>query len=111
MALNKQQKLHRTIKEGLVDQLKRNGTSGEYFTDLVEDYMCFWRTKYELLSDIDERGAKVDRLDSKGQVQIVNNESIDQLLKINVQMIAILRNLGIKPVEGESTPDDEGDDL
>ena len=47
------------IREDLLDQLDRNGTYGEQFKDLVEDYMAFWITKTLLIEDINKRGVSV----------------------------------------------------
>ena len=102
-----QTKEHRKIKQDLLDQLERNGTYGEYFIDQVEDYMALWKVKNGLKSDIEIRGSKVEKHDSRGQVQTVNNESIDQMLKVNGQMLRILGSLGIRPVEAESVMDDD----
>ena len=33
-----------TIQKDLLDQLDRNGTVGEFYIDLVEDYMDMWIT-------------------------------------------------------------------
>lgn len=98
-----------SIRKDLLDQLVRNGTAGRYYHDLVEDYMAFWDTKLGLLADVAVRGPKVLKLDSRGQEQITNNESIEQLIKTNSQMLRILDSLGIRPVEAESTQGEDDD--
>lgn len=40
------------IKEDLLDQLARNGTTGKYYIDLVDKYMDFWDLENELIADI-----------------------------------------------------------
>ena len=52
----KQSEKYEKIREDLLDQLDRNGTYGEQFKDLVEDYMAFWITKTLLIEDINKRG-------------------------------------------------------
>ncbi len=55
------------IKQDLLDQLERNGTTGKYYTDLVDDYMIAWDTKNQLAKDIASRGAVVDYISNTGQ--------------------------------------------
>lgn len=100
-----------TVKSDLLDQLDRNGIIGEYYTDMIGDYMALWKIKNELQADVRKRGAKVTKYDSQRQPQLVNNESIDQSLKVNAQMLKILDALGIRPVEAESTNGGEDDEL
>lgn len=85
------------LKQDLLDQLERNGAVGSYYEDMVEDWIRFWDMKKGLLDDISERGEKVTKYDSRGQKQIMNNESIEQAIKTSVQMQKILDFLGLKP--------------
>jgi hypothetical protein len=93
----------------MLDQLERNGAVGSYYTDMVEDWLMYWKTKKELADDIKKRGSKVTKLDSRGQQQIVNNESIDIMVKTSVQMQKILEFLGLKPPENQGGVVDEED--
>lgn len=86
------------IKSDLIDQIERNGTTGNYYLDLVDDYISLWHVKEMLIEDIESRGATVSYRNSESQYGTKKNESIDQLLKVNQQMIKILDALGIKPV-------------
>ena len=45
-------KKYRSIRQDLLDQLERNGTCGEHYTDLVHDYMDLWVEKKLLAEDI-----------------------------------------------------------
>jgi len=103
MAARTGAKLKIEIKKDLLNQLECNGTVGKYYIDLVDDYMRCWELKNGLQADIKGRGAKVEKLDSRGQKHIVNNDSIDQLIKVQASMARILESLGIRPVEGESS--------
>lgn len=85
------------LKQDFVDQLERNGAVGSYYDDMVEDWLLLWDVKNELKTDLKERSTKVEKYDSKGQMQIVNNESGDLLIKTTVQMQKILDFLGLKP--------------
>lgn len=95
------------IKEDLLDQLERNGTNGKYYIDLVNDYMNLWNTKNKLIADIKKRGVTVPYDNGGGQSGNKKNDSIDQLLKVNQQMLKLLDSLGIKPTQGGDSDDDE----
>lgn len=94
------------IKEDLLDQLARNGTTGKYYIDLVDKYMDFWDLENELIADIKKRGAIVEYNNGGGQKGQKKNDSIDQRIKVNTRMLKILDSLGIKPV-GDDSGDDE----
>ena len=76
------------IRNDLLAQLERNGTGGQYYEDLVEDYMALWDTKTKLIADIRERGVTVLYITSAGQ------------------MLKLLTELGIQPAQAD-TEDDE----
>lgn len=102
-----QKKTKQEIKYDLLDQLERNGTIGSFYMDLVDDYMNLWITKNMLIEDIMERGATVGYKNGEHQYGTKKNESIDQVLKVNQQMIKILDALGIKPSQGGDSDGDE----
>ena len=95
------------IEQDLLDQLERNGTVGEYYTDLVADYMSLWRTKELLYKDIRDRGVSVLYNNGGGQSGFKKNDSVDQVLKVNAQMLKILDAIGIKPSTSSVGDDDE----
>jgi glutathionyl-hydroquinone reductase len=78
---------------------------------MVEDWLTYWRAKQELTEDIKNRGSKVTKLDSRGQKQIVNNESIEIMIKMNVQMQKTLEFLGLKPPEMGSERSDQDEEM
>lgn len=96
------------IMQDLLDQLERNGTVGKHYTDLVYDYMDLWETKKKLIADIKERGVRVKYQNSETQWGYKKNDSVDQLIKVNQQMIKLLEALGIKPSQDGEL---DGDDL
>jgi len=98
MANTKQGKsaLHKKIRRDLLDQLERDGTTGEHFINLVDDYMTLWDTKVLLTADIRERGVTVPYNHGGGQVGVKKNECVEQLLKVNAQMLKLLTALGLK---------------
>lgn len=90
--------------ESLTRQLADRGMEYTHYQELVIDYMKNWAIAKRLKTDINKRGCKVEKLDSRGQKQIVNNESIDLLLKVQASMLKILDTLGLsapKPKSGE----------
>ena len=94
------------IRRDLLDQLERNGTCGQYYTDLVEDYMSFWVDKQLLTDDIQARGVVVTYNNGGGQSGKKRNDSIADKIKVNVQMLNILNALGIKPAPADGDDDD-----
>lgn len=98
-------KVYQNIKKDLIEQLELNGTLGAFHTDLISDYMDFWITKCKLIEDIHTRGTVVDYDNGGGQKGKKKNDSIEQLIKVNTQMLKILSELGIKP------SDSGGDDF
>lgn len=99
-------KLYKEIKKDLLDQNERNGTVGKYYTDLIEDYMDMWVTKCLLIEDIKSRGVNSEYNNGGGQKGIKKNESIDQLIKLNGQMLKLLTEIGIKPSQQDVNFDD-----
>lgn len=106
MARSKLELTRKQIQEDLLDQLERRGVTGEYYVDLIGDYMKMWDTKNELLKDIKERGVAIPCVSSAG-TNIKKNESVDQLIKLNAQMLKLLDAIGIKPDSGGDGSDDE----
>lgn len=99
--------IRKEIKKDLFDQLERNGTFGRFFEDLIEDYMRLWDTKNKLLEDIERRGVSVSYDNGGGQKGVKKNDSVDQVIRVNAQMLKILDNLGIKPSSGDIGDGDE----
>lgn len=99
-------KLYKEIKKDLLDQNERNGTVGKYYIDLIEDYMDMWVTKCLLIEDIKKRGVNSEYNNGGGQKGIKKNESIDQLIKLNGQMLKLLTEIGIKPSQQDVNFDD-----
>lgn len=95
------------IRQDLLDQLDRNGTYGEQFKDLVEDYMAFWITKTLLIEDINKRGVSVKYNNGGGQSGYKKNDSIAELNKTNAQMLKLLNELSIKATVENSGDDDD----
>lgn len=96
----KRKKAYRTIRASLVDQLERSGNDTSYFLDLVDDYMKMYIIKELANADLLENGVTVEWRNSETQYGRKKNDSVDQILKTNQQMIKLLDMLGIKPEDG-----------
>ena len=107
MSLTKREKLRKEIKADLLDQLIRNGTAGKYYIDLVDKYMDFGDMENALIADIRERGVVTTYDNGGGQRGTKKNDSIDQRIKVNAQMLKILDSLGIKPTGNYMGGDDD----
>lgn len=103
----KSTKRYKELKAELSDQLMRAGNQKKYFDDLIADYMQLYVTKTLLQSDIEERGVRVYYNNGGGQNGYKKNESVDQVLKVNTQMLKILEALHITPEEDGADEDDE----
>ena len=99
--------LFEKIKQDLIEQLERNGTTGEYYFDLINDYMDLWVTKRLLVEDIQKRGVNVEYNNGGGQKGFKKNDSVELRIKVNVQMTKLLSELGIKPSQADGGYDDE----
>lgn len=98
-------KTYKKIKASLVDQLERSGNDTPYYLDLVNDYMKMYVVKELANADIVEHGTSVEWRNSETSYGRKKNDSVDQILKTNQQMLKLLDMLGIKPEEGAQ--DDE----
>lgn len=106
--------LYAEIKRDLIDQLERNGTIGKHYVDLISDYMDMWVTKCLLIEDIQRRGVTIKYDNGGGQKGVKKNDSIEQLIKTNAQMLKILSELGIQPSQQlgvNPVPGDDSDEL
>lgn len=95
------------IKQDLLDRLELNGTVGDYFIDLVEDYMTFYDIKNELYADIEMRGVSLQYKNGPNQYGQKKNDSVQEAVKVNMQMLKILKELGIEAGTEVVDTDDE----
>lgn len=103
----KREKKFKQLKADLLNQLERSGNEKSYYVDLVNDYMHLYITKTLLQEDINIRGVRVRYDNGGGQSGIKKNDSIEQLLKVNTQMLKILEALEISPEVDDDLEDDE----
>ena len=103
----KKTKAYRSIRKSLLDQLERGGNDVPHFIDVVEDYMKMYIIKELASYDVQTRGTFVEWSNSETQYGSKKNDSVDQVLKTNQQMIKLLDMLGIKPDAGLGAEDEE----
>ena len=103
----KKTKAYKSIRQSLLDQLERGGNDLPHFKDLVEDYMKMYIIKELASHDVQTRGTFVEWSNSETQYGSKKNDSVDQVLKTNQQMIKLLDMLGIKPDAGLGAEDEE----
>lgn len=95
------------IKEDLKEQLLSQNKFGKQFEDMIEDYVFLVKLKEELQNDIKTKGLRYTSFTGNGYLTEKANESVQNLLKVNGQMLKILQDLELKAPDEEG----EGDDL
>lgn len=90
------------IKNSLLTELADKGCTGDFYTDLVEDYMNMWDIKEELYIDIKEQGVVTVYQNGSNQFGRKKNDSVKEFSSTNNQMIKLLSALNIKPGDKES---------
>ena len=93
------------IKQDLLDQLERNGVYGDHYLNLIDDYMDLWAIKNKLIRD-SKKNPYTEWRNSETSYGRKKNDSIDQAVKVNMQMMKILDFLGIKPSKQDGDIDD-----
>lgn len=84
------------IYTDLSNQLFTNGKLGKYYYDLIEDYIYFWELKYKLQKDIKNSGLRYETTNGNGISSTKPNESVQNLIKVNAQMLKILSDLNLQ---------------
>ena len=107
MARTKKSELREQIRQDLIDQLERQGIYGRHYLDLVEDYMALWDTKNALISDIQNRGVMSKYQNGENQWGHKKNDSIGNLVKVNKQMLELLKELGLRAADFEADSNDD----
>lgn len=98
------------IKQDLLDQLDRSGIYGKHYLDLINDYMSMWEIKNKLIAD-SKKHPYTEWQNSETSFGRKKNDSVDQALKVNMQMIKILDFLGIKPSKQDGDQDDSDTEM
>ncbi|MBO5969555.1 MAG: P27 family phage terminase small subunit [Clostridia bacterium] len=88
-------KKYHAIRQDLLDQLKAAGLDSEVNRDLVEQYMSLWVVERWTEFDIRKRGPVITYNNGGGQNGTKENPSLAYQLKLGVQMLKILKHLGL----------------
>lgn len=108
MTTKRKETKYSILKNSLIEQLEDRGVIAAYAFDLIDDYMKLWGFKAQCVTDINKRGVSVRYQNGENQFGYKKNDSVEQLIKINGQMIKILDVLNIK-VDEELVGDDIDD--
>lgn len=94
------------IRESLLEQLENQGKTAEFYTDLVDDYVSYWKLKKKLIADINKNGIRYRAVNGNGVMSDKANESVVNLQKTTATMLKILSDLNLKePSAGGSLTD------
>ena len=107
MARAKKSQIREQIRQDLTDQLERQGVYGQHYLDLIEDYMALWDTKNALIEDIKKRGVMTKYQNGQNQWGFKKNDSVANLVKVNKQMLELLKELGLRAADFEAGSDDD----
>ena len=95
------------IKESLLEQLRLQNKTSDFYLDLVSDYMDYWSLKKKLITDIRKKGIRYDTVNGNCIKVEKPNESVTNLPKITTAMLKILNDLNLKePLSNSSAEDD-----
>ena len=84
------------IKESLLEQLRLQNKTSDFYLDLVSDYMDYWSLKKKLITDIRKKGIRYETVNGNGIEVEKPNESVTNLPKITTAMLKILNDLNLK---------------
>ena len=95
------------IKESLLEQLRLQNKTSDFYLDLVSDYMDYWSLKKKLITDIRKKGIRYETVNGNGIEVEKPNESVTNMPKITTAMLKILNDLNLKePLSNSSAEDD-----
>lgn len=94
------------IKESLLEQLRLQNKTSDFYLDLVSDYMDYWSLKKKLITDIRKKGIRYETVNGNGIEVEKPNESVTNLPKITTAMLKILNDLNLKEPLSNSSAED-----
>ena len=95
------------VKDSLLEQLRLQNKTSDFYSDLVNDYMEYWSLKKKLISDIRKMGLRYETVNGNGIRVEKPNESVTNLPKITTAMLKILSDLNLKEPLSDSSPEDD----
>lgn len=97
------------IRTDLKQQLEDMNKYGKFYDDLIDDYIQIVKTKDNVKQDIKERGIRYKVKTGNGFMQVKPNESVQNFVRLNNQLLKILESLGLKaPPESDQGDDEDG---
>ncbi len=91
----------------LLEQLRLQNKTSDFYKDLVNDYMDYWAIKKKLITDIRKKGLRYETVNGNGIKVEKPNESVTNLPKITAAMLKILNDLNLKEPLSESSLEDD----
>lgn len=95
------------VRESLLEQLRLQNKTSEFYGDLVSDYVKYWSLKNKLITDINKKGLRYKTVNGNGIEVEKPNESVTNLPKITTAMLKILNDLNLKEPLSESSAEDD----
>lgn len=90
------------MRKSLQMQLKAQGKTDDFYMDLVESYIFYWKMKSDLEEDIKEKGLRYEYTNGNGVKTEKANESVVNLQKTTGTMLKILSDLKLRePMQAE----------
>lgn len=96
-----------TIKKALIDELSERNMINPYYVGLVEDYVRFYKVALLLYADIEERGVRIKWENSATSHGYKKNDNVAEYTKVNMQMLKILNELGLRGANIKAVEPDE----
>lgn len=84
------------IKADLMAQLQNQRKDGQHFIDLINDYLFLYDLKKNMQKDIKNKGLRYETMSGSGVKTEKPNENVQNILKVNAQMLKILSELDLK---------------
>lgn len=84
------------VEVSLKEQLKLQGKTDNFYIDLVNDYMSYWKLKEMMITDIKKNGIRIMSTSGNGFKTEKPNESVQNLQKTTATMLKILNDLNLK---------------
>lgn len=95
------------VRDSLIEQLTLQNKTSDFYIDLVNDYMNYWRLKKDMINDIRKNGLRLSFTNGNGFEVTKPNESVNNLPKITATMLKIMGDLNLKePLSSASAEDD-----
>ena len=72
------------VGESLLEQLRLQNKTSEFYGDLVNDYVKYWSLKNKLITDINKKGLRYKTVNGNGIEVEKPNESVTNLSLIHI---------------------------